>query len=91
MYMSLMRRPLVIYDFATATFWIALYIRQILFSFFISVGLQGCCAGPPFLGDVVFVEGEWEADRLQHLWDELHVPRQLQQGDIVRHLRNTDC
>jgi hypothetical protein len=32
-----MRRPLVIYDFATAPFWISLYMRTILFSFFISV------------------------------------------------------
>jgi hypothetical protein len=27
------RRPLVIYDFATAPFWISLYMRKILFSF----------------------------------------------------------
>ncbi len=31
------RRPLVIYDFASAPFWISLYMRNILFSFFISV------------------------------------------------------
>ncbi len=29
-----MRRPLVIYDFATAPFWISLYVWKILFSFF---------------------------------------------------------
>ncbi len=29
-----MRRPLVIYDFATAPFWISLYMRKILFSFY---------------------------------------------------------
>ncbi len=28
-----MKRPLVIYDFATAPFWISLYMRKILFSF----------------------------------------------------------
>jgi hypothetical protein len=28
-----MRRPLVIYDFATAPFWISLYMSKILFSF----------------------------------------------------------
>jgi hypothetical protein len=28
-----MRRPLVINDFATAPFWISLYMRKILFSF----------------------------------------------------------
>ncbi len=28
-----MRRPLVIYDFATATFWISLYMRKSWFSF----------------------------------------------------------
>jgi hypothetical protein len=28
-----MRRPLVIYDFATAPFWISLYLRKVLFSF----------------------------------------------------------
>ena len=28
-----MRRPLVIHDFATAPFWISLYLRKILFSF----------------------------------------------------------
>ncbi len=28
-----MRRPLVIYDFATAPFWISLYMRKIWFSF----------------------------------------------------------
>jgi hypothetical protein len=28
-----MRRPLVIYDFATAPFWISLYVRKILLSF----------------------------------------------------------
>ncbi len=28
-----MRRPLVIYDFATAPFWISLYLRKIWFSF----------------------------------------------------------
>ncbi len=28
-----MRRPLVTYDFATALFWISLYMREILFSF----------------------------------------------------------
>jgi hypothetical protein len=28
-----MRRPLVIYDFATGPFWISLYTRKILFSF----------------------------------------------------------
>ncbi len=28
-----MRRPLVIYDFATAPFWISIYLRKILFSF----------------------------------------------------------
>jgi hypothetical protein len=28
-----MRRPLVIYDFATAPFWITLYMWKILFSF----------------------------------------------------------
>jgi hypothetical protein len=27
------RRPLVIYDFATASFWISLYIRKFIFSF----------------------------------------------------------
>jgi hypothetical protein len=32
-----MRRPLVIYDFATAPFRIALYMWKIRFSFFISV------------------------------------------------------
>ena len=31
-----MRRPLVIYDFATAPFWISLYMRKILF-YFLSV------------------------------------------------------
>ncbi len=30
---SYMRRPLVIYDFATAPFWISLYVMKILFSF----------------------------------------------------------
>ncbi len=34
---SYMRRPLVIYDFATAPFWISLYRRKIVFSFFIRV------------------------------------------------------
>ncbi len=33
-----MRRPLVIYDFATAPFWISLYMRKIWFSF-----LSVCC------------------------------------------------
>ncbi len=28
-----MRRPLVIYDFATDPIWISLYLRKILFSF----------------------------------------------------------
>jgi hypothetical protein len=28
-----MRRPLVIYDFATAPYWIFLHLRKILFSF----------------------------------------------------------
>ncbi len=28
-----MKRPLVIYDFATAPFWISLYIRKIIFFF----------------------------------------------------------
>ncbi len=32
-----MRRLLVIYDFATPSFWISLYMRKILFYFFISV------------------------------------------------------
>ncbi len=31
------RRPLVIYDFATAPLWISLYMRKLWFSFFISV------------------------------------------------------
>ncbi len=31
---SYLRRPLVIYDFATAPFWISLYMRKILFSFY---------------------------------------------------------
>jgi hypothetical protein len=31
-----MRRPLVIYDYATAPFWISLYMRKIWFSFYIS-------------------------------------------------------
>ncbi len=39
-----MRRPLVIYDFATAPFWISLYMNKIWFSFFISV-LCCCWAG----------------------------------------------
>ncbi len=30
---SYIRRPLVIYDFATAPFWISLYMREILFPF----------------------------------------------------------
>jgi hypothetical protein len=34
-----MRRPLVIYDFATAPFWISLYMRKILFSFLSVYGL----------------------------------------------------
>ncbi len=34
-----MRRPLVIYDFATAPFWISLYMRKILF-YFLSVCLS---------------------------------------------------
>jgi hypothetical protein len=29
-----MRRPLVIYDFASGPFWISLYMRKILFSFY---------------------------------------------------------
>jgi hypothetical protein len=28
-----LRRPLVIYDFAIAPFWISLYMRKVLFSF----------------------------------------------------------
>ncbi len=35
-----MRRPLVIYDFATAPFWISLYTRKIFILFFISVALD---------------------------------------------------
>ncbi len=35
-----MRRPLVIYDVATAPFWIFLYMRKISFSFFTSVALK---------------------------------------------------
>ncbi len=35
-----MRRPLVIYDFETAPFWISLYLMQILFSF-LSGGAYG--------------------------------------------------
>ena len=34
-----MRRPLVIYDFATAPFWISLYMRNIFFSFLSVYGL----------------------------------------------------
>jgi hypothetical protein len=37
---SYMRRPLVIYDFATALFWISLYMRNFFFFFFISVGIH---------------------------------------------------
>ncbi len=39
------RRPLVIHDFATDPFWISLYLRKILLSFFISAApsLCGCC------------------------------------------------
>jgi hypothetical protein len=33
---SYMRRPLVIFGFATAPYWISLYMRNIFFSFFIS-------------------------------------------------------
>ena len=45
-----------------------------------------CNELPPFLGHVELVEGEWEADGLQHQRDELHVPGQLQQGNVVRDL-----
>ncbi len=50
-----MRRPLVIYDFATAPFWISLYMRKIWFSF-LSVHNQinrASCAL------VVFKEWSW--------------------------------
>ncbi len=36
-YSPYMRRPLVMYDFATAPFWISLYTKKIFFYFFISV------------------------------------------------------
>ena len=39
-----MRRPLDIYDFATAPFWISLYMRKIFF-FFLSVWQH--CSPPP--------------------------------------------
>jgi hypothetical protein len=38
-----MRRPLVIYDFATALFWISLYMRKILYSFLSVHGLALPC------------------------------------------------
>ena len=39
-YFPYMSRPLVIYDFATAPFWISLYMRKVRFSF-LSVQLAG--------------------------------------------------
>ncbi len=43
-----MRRPLVIYDFATAPFWISLYMRKILFSFLSVQPLQDLLPWPFF-------------------------------------------
>ncbi len=40
---SYIMQPFLIYDFATAPFWISLYMRKILFSFFISVGKRFGC------------------------------------------------
>jgi hypothetical protein len=39
-----MRRLLVINDFATAPFWISLYMRKILFSFLLVHGSDGIAA-----------------------------------------------
>ncbi len=36
---SYIRKPFLIYDFATTPLWISLYVRKIFFFFFISVGL----------------------------------------------------
>jgi hypothetical protein len=41
---SSMRRLLVINDFATAPFWISLYMRKILFSFLLVHGSGGIAA-----------------------------------------------
>jgi hypothetical protein len=47
-YLPIMRRPLVLYDFATAPFWISLDVRKILFSF-LSVKREYIERGPRFL------------------------------------------
>jgi hypothetical protein len=51
-----MRRPLAIYDFATAPFWISLYMRKILFSF-LSVY---CCKDK-----VISILRQWQKFRYQ--------------------------
>ncbi len=50
-----MRRPLVIYDFATDLFRISLYMRKIFFFFFISVRLpvDRQVPGAPKASDIV--------------------------------------
>ncbi len=45
-----MRRTLVIYDFATAPFWISLYMRKMLFSFFIIAMARQSVSPKFFLG-----------------------------------------
>jgi len=42
---SFIRKPFLIYDFATVPFWISLYMRKIWFPFFISAGQP--CWWPP--------------------------------------------
>ncbi len=41
---SYFRKPFLIYDFATAPFWISLHMRKILIFFFISVKTYRCLA-----------------------------------------------
>ncbi len=43
------RKPLVIYDFANSPFWISLYMRKIVFSFFFFISVALWCSWPPGL------------------------------------------
>jgi hypothetical protein len=42
-----------IYDFATAPFWISLYLRKLLFSFFITICTVSCVDNITGLADVL--------------------------------------